>query len=111
MQRITRRDLEAVCNRINRAIHHEQRENSNGRWATGKVTNGGYQQLPDVFYIDGAYGGVALFQTCSPDANGESHGVSDVFGMGHMPKRELYNMMQGFLRGMEARERFEKATA
>jgi len=101
--RITQRDLEAVCARINRTVNggEDGRTNGDGRWATGTVRDGKYQQIPNIYYIDGAYGGVALYRMCAVDANGESHGVNDVFGY-HMPKRDLYNQMQAFLSGIEA---------
>jgi hypothetical protein len=47
--------------------------------------------------LSGAYGGVALHRMYN--AGG---GVSDVFGSGHMSKRELYGRMHAFIRGMEA---------
>lgn len=53
-------------------------------WEAGKACVGNY-------HISFAYGGVALHQIKS--AGGAAR---DVFGQGHMPKRELYNMMLGF---------------
>lgn len=61
----------------------------------------GFRQVPDAYSISYAYGGAALHRNCSVNGDGESHGVSDVFGY-HMPKRELYNRMQAFLSGIEA---------
>lgn len=94
MQRITQSDLEAVCTRINRTVNGQDRE----PW---ERVNGRLQQVPGVYSISYAYGGASLHRNCSLDANGESHGVHDVFGAGHMPKRELYDRMQAFLRGVE----------
>lgn len=94
--RITQKDLEALCRRINRTI--------NGTDETPLWTreDGDLRQSPGVYYIDGAYSGVALFRTCDLDDSGESHGVSDVFQSGHMPKRELYGRMSAFLDDVEA---------
>lgn len=52
-----------------------------------------------AFYIDGAYGGVALYRMVTP-----SGGVTDVFGVGHVPKRDLYGRLQAFVRGLEVAE-------
>ncbi len=95
MQRITISDLEAVCARINRTVNGDERE----PWTRDE---NGLHQTPDVYVLSGAYGGYSLHRHCSVDGNGESHGVSDVFGSGHVPKRELYDRMQSFLRGIEA---------
>lgn len=89
--RITRRDLEAVVARINRATDSPEvsyvRE---GDRFTAQIGN---------YHLDGAYGGWALSRMMN-----EGGGVTDVFRSGHMPKRELYNRMQAFLDGLEACE-------
>ncbi len=92
--RITQRDLEAVCARINRTV--------NGTDETPEFVrdDNGFHQQPNVYVISYAYGGAALHRNSSLDGAGESHGVSDVFGH-HMPKRDLYDRMQAFLRGIE----------
>jgi hypothetical protein len=79
-QRITRRDLEAVCTRINRIAIQESEPAYN--------TAGAY-------HIDGAYGGWALYRW-----TGDHGAVSDVFRSGHMPARELYNRMQAYIDGL-----------
>ncbi len=100
MNRITLSDLEAVCKRINRTVNGAELQ----PWE--KLDDGsypGYRQVPGAYVLDGAYGGYALHRNCDIGTDGESHGVSDVFG-GHMPKRELYDRMQAFLRGVETAE-------
>ena len=97
--RVTIKDLEAICSRINREV--------NGRddvplW---RRVAGGAVQSPDVFYIDQAYGGCALYRACSEGADGQSHGVSDVLRVGHRPKRELRDLMFAFLEGYELASR------
>ena len=98
--RITQRDLEAVCARINRTVNGEGDVDDNGVWRTWTQNGRGLAQIPSVYSISYAYGGAALHRNCDVDASGESHGVHDVFGY-HMPKRDLYDRMQAFLRGIE----------
>ena len=93
--RITQNDLEAVCRRINRTVNGAELE-------VYTRDESGLHQVPGAYQISYAYGGAALHRNCSVDGNGESHGISDIFG-GHMPKRELYDRMQAFLNGYEAR--------
>lgn len=92
--RITARDLEAVCQRINRMVNGAEVD----PWTRDESRVPKTRANVDAYYIDGAYGGVSLFRMVN-----ESGGVSDVFGCGHMPKRELYDRMQAFLRGLEVR--------
>lgn len=113
MERITQKDLEAVCARINRTVNGDAGkvtvvkkglicEDEWPEWTRETSSNGpgALKQIPNVYSISYAYGGAALHRNCDVDANGESHGVHDVFGY-HMPKRELYERMQAFLRGIE----------
>ena len=93
-ERIRERDLEAVCRRINYAV------NGDADLEPYERVNGTFRQVPNVYTISYAYGGAALHRNCDVDANGESHGVHDVFGY-HMPKRDLYERMQAFLRGID----------
>ncbi len=52
-----------------------------------------------VYYIDGAYGGYALYRIMS-----EGGGVTDVLNVGHVPKRELRELMFAFLEGIASTE-------
>lgn len=103
--RITQRDLEAVCARINRTVNGNGPASidEDGAYAVWRQSRAGrgLEQIPNIYSISYAYGGAALHRNCDLDASGESHGISDVFGH-HMPKRELYERMQAFLRGVEA---------
>jgi hypothetical protein len=71
MPRITRRDLESVVARLNREA---------------------YTGFPSTrpFELSGAYGGFALHRQ-----------GSDVLRSGHVPARQLYDMIHAFLEGME----------
>jgi hypothetical protein len=88
MQRITRKDLDGAINRLNRITGNEPEPHrkEGDKW----VTNLGN------FHISCAYGGVALHQMMN-----EAGGVKDIFGQGHMPMRELYNLIHAYLKGIE----------
>lgn len=88
MNRITNRDLEAVVDRINNVLGMPLKpyDRSSGR----SVANVGN------YHLSGAYGGYALHRM-----GNQGGGVSDVFGCGHVTKRDLYNRMHAFLKGLE----------
>ena len=48
------------------------------------------------FHLSGAYGGHSLHQMAN-----ECGGVRDVFSIGHVPARALYDQIHAFLRGIE----------
>ena len=48
------------------------------------------------FHLSCAYGGYSLHRMVS-----ESGGVSDIFSRGHMPARELYELIHAYRRGFE----------
>lgn len=50
-----------------------------------------------AYYIDGAYGGVALYQMVT-----DGGGVTDVLSCGHTTKRDLYNRIRAFMIGIDA---------
>lgn len=89
MERVTIADLEAVCRRINRMV------NSTDQQEVWTRTEDGLRANIGVFYIDGAYGGVALYRVMN-----EHGGVTDVLNVGHVPKRELQRLMFAFIEGM-----------
>lgn len=86
--RITNKDLQAVCDRINRmaGMPLEPYSKIDGK----HVANIG------CYHLSGAYGGVALHRM-----GNDGGGVSDVFGH-HMPKRDLYDRMHAFIAGFLA---------
>ncbi len=88
--RVTISDLEAICRRINRTVNgtDEAPVWTRDEDGTNRATIG-------VFYLDGAYGGYALYRIMS-----EHGGVTDVLNTGHCPKRELQARMFSFLEGI-----------
>lgn len=89
MNRITDKDLQAVVNRINRTTNSPSESYT-------KDEVGKYNACIGNYHISYAYGGVSLHRMMS-----EGGGVNDVFNSGHIPKRELYERMQAYLRGIE----------
>ena len=85
MSRITDKDLQAVVDRINRTT---------GSPAAYRDADGTIACRH--FSISHAYGGVSLHRTSNT-----SGGVADVFGCGHITKRDLYERMHAYLRGIE----------
>lgn len=89
MDRISKQQLQALCDRINQSC------------GTPLVpyakTDSGYVPQAKCYHLSGAYGGYALHQMCDVGS-----GVHDIFG-GHMPKRELYYRMRAFLDGIKSK--------
>ena len=90
--RITRKMLEFRVERINKVLKMPLVYcNTEGGGAAPYSANVGH------YHIDSAYGGFSLHQTESQNGS-----VSDVFGRGHIPARELNNLMAAFLEGVRA---------
>ena len=90
MKQVTKAQLEAVVERINRMTNSpltSYTRDENDMW---RANIGNY-------HLSGAYGGYALHRMCN-----ESGGVQDVLQIGHAPKRELLNAMFAFIRGIES---------
>ena len=92
MQRITERDLEGVCQRINQLTNSPEAPYVKDETGRMRAQIGNY-------HISHQYGGVSLHRMVN-----EGGGVSDVLMCGHVPKRELYTAMHAFIRGMETRD-------
>ncbi len=89
MDRITSKHLEQLCRVLNNRVNG----NNDPLWrrvASENVATIG------AFYIDGAYGGVALYRIVT-----DGGGVTDIFRSGHMPKRDLYARMTALLDGID----------
>ena len=98
MQRITRKDLDGAVNRLNRITDNqaEPYTGEHGKWFAN-IGN---------FHISGAYGGVALHQMVN-----DAGGVRDIFGQGHIPMRDLYNLIHAYLKGIEYARQEAEVTA
>jgi hypothetical protein len=89
MKTIKLAELEAVVSRINTA---KKSPASPWRHEAGRnVANIGN------YHLDGAYGGVSLHRMMI-----DGGGIEDVFRCGHITKRDLYERMQAFLKGLES---------
>lgn len=94
MKRITRADLDGAVDLLNRIAGTPTRPY---RFGTRTPNIGHY-------HIDNAYGGWALHQMVN-----EAGAERDIFNMGHMPARELYNLIHAYRKGMETRQELETA--
>jgi len=87
MQRITESQLQAVVDRLNRITGSPM-----APYADGKAQIGNY-------HLSHAYGGVCLHRM-----HNEGGGVSCPIIGGHVPKRELYGLMQAYISGLTANQ-------
>ena len=87
MERITRTHLAELCKQINAET---------GSPAEGYTTDADGKNRAAVghYHIEIAYGGYGLVRICN-----EGGGITDVIG-GHIPARDLYNCMLGYLQGL-----------
>ena len=86
--RITRGDLKALLERINKATGHPV-----APW--GQEPDGKWSASVGTYVLDWAYGGVRLCQLCN-----ESGGERDITQ--RSTKAETYQRMHAFLAGIEA---------
>lgn len=89
--KITIKDLEAVCNRINVMT-------KSPLTPYAKDDNGKLVGLVGNYHLSGAYGGFSLHQM-----GNENGGIRDVFGCGHTSKKDLYFRMHAFISGLESK--------
>jgi hypothetical protein len=88
--RITEKQLDALCERLNKATGSPLAAYTRRDDGTLRANVGNY-------HISHAYGGVCLHRMCD-----ESGGVTTPLSTGHVPKRELWNLMHAYLRGIES---------
>lgn len=93
MNTITKADLQATVDRINRMTGSPMEPYTK----SGEVPDQKYTANIGNYHLSGAYGGYALHRM---DTDGG--GITDVLRVGHVSKRELYNAMQAFIRGIDA---------
>lgn len=92
MNTITKSNLQAVVDRINRMTGSPLEPYTR----TGEVPSQKYKANIGNYHLSGAYGGYALYQM-----NTDGGGITDVLRVGHVSKRELYNLMHAFIRGLD----------
>jgi hypothetical protein len=89
MMRITIKHLRPLVDRLNRLAGTPSEP-----WSIGD--NGRLHSNIGNFHLSRAYGGYSLHQM-----GNEQGGVEDVFGVGHVPARHMYDQIHAFLRGIE----------
>ena len=82
-RRTTQAQLQAVVDRINRITGSPLTP-----YTDGKINIGNY-------HLSGAYGGVCLHRM-----HNDGGGVSSPLSTGHIPKRDLLNLMFAFIEGL-----------
>lgn len=88
--RITQKDLEAVIARINRITKSPETPHA-------KTPEGKYISNVGNYHLSMAYGGYNLQRITN-----ECGGTTCPLGTGHVTKKELYNLMHAFIRGLDA---------
>lgn len=83
MNRVTEKQLQAVVDRLNRITNSPM-----SPYLDGKAQPGNY-------HLSHAYGGVCLHRMVN-----EGGGVSSPLSTGHIPKRELLNLMHAYISGI-----------
>ena len=87
MNRITNKQLEALTLWLNNLTNNPIQPYLNG---TAQVGN---------YHLSYCYGGVSLHQMVN--AYG---GARDVISCGHIPKRELFNLIHAYIKGLNTKE-------
>ena len=89
MERITEKMLQLKVDYLNKITGNPAES-----WT--KDDDGRFHANIGNYHISSAYGGVSLEQMCT-----DGGGVHSVFGIGHVPKRELYNRLCAYINGYE----------
>ena len=101
--RITKQDLERKVELLNHITGNPKEPytfsdpDSNFSWMSNNPNMNIVRKCkhnPGCYHIDKAYSGYELVQMH------ESGGVSDVLNTGHIPKKELYNLIDAFMEGI-----------
>ncbi len=90
-QRVTTANLDAIVARINTMTNSPLTPYASG--ADGK-----YEPQAGCYHLRQAYGGYALHQMSTEVG---CSGITDVLSRGHVPKKELAELMHAFIRGLE----------
>ena len=91
-QRVTTAHLDAIVARINTMTNSPLTPYASA--ASGK-----YEPQAGCYHLSQAYGGYALHRMSTTAG---CTGTSDVLSRGHMPKKELAELMYAFIRGLES---------
>jgi len=89
MNRITDKDLQAAVDRINRMLGMPMKPYE-------KDAEGRYHAQIGNFHLSHQYGGVCVHRMSNEDG-----GVSTPIMYAHVPKREAYEAIHAFIRGLE----------
>jgi len=84
MKRITIKQLEQLCDYLNELTGNPAKPWNDGRASIGN------------FHLSQAYGGVCLHQHVNP-----SGGITTPLIHGHVSKRELFDLMHAFIKGLQ----------
>jgi len=84
MKRITIKQLEQLCDYLN-----ELTGNPVEKWHEGRASIGN-------FHLSQCYGGVCLHQHVNPSGS-----ISTPLIHGHVSKRELFDLMHAFIKGLQ----------
>jgi hypothetical protein len=86
--RVSTEQLQAIVNRINTM--------TNSPLKPYETVEGKYVAQIGNYHLSQAYGGFALHRMQS-----DGGGIVDVLGRGHMPKREIAELMYAWIRGFD----------
>lgn len=90
MDRITNKQLDSLCDWLNTMT------NSPTTYST-RNEDGQFKANIGHFHISHAYGGVCLHRVMN-----EGGGVTTPIVHGHVSKRELFNLMHAFIKGLDS---------
>lgn len=96
MNRITETMLNNLVTRLNTLCGYPLTPYSKTNDELSPIS--GYKPNPLNYHLSFEYGGVALYQmSATPDCTGEDR----IFSCGHIPKRDLYNRIDAYIKGIE----------
>lgn len=86
--RVTTEQLQAIVDRLNRLTKSPEK--------TYIMKDGKYVSQDGNYHLSQAYGGHALHRMSN-----QSGGANDVLGRGHMPKKDLAELMHAYIKGID----------
>ena len=90
--RITYKMLQGLCDYLNKLTNSPATSYAQGE-------DGKYHAQIGNYHISGAYGGVNLERICN-----DGGAITQPIGGGFKTKRELYNLITAYIRGIEAQK-------